>query len=156
VKQLLVPAAAAVAFGVGAVAAYAHTVGVDVTTYEGPRQCIKQSAWTQHSSAPLDSAADVRSTDNQPEVFPCGPEKYKPAGHLGVRREAFKWTGSSWALFNNSGWIYNGSSAFQIYHQRQWSSLPQGAGYYGTMGHGNVYDNGWKGGSVWSGDHYLP
>jgi hypothetical protein len=148
---------AAVVAGATAAAAYAHTVGNQPIVYSDSATCVRGAAWIQHSSsAVIDSAASVNAIGKWPNLG-CSGEKLFDPYHMYVRRQLYSWNGSSWVLCNDSGTVYNTSRTWWVAHQRQFGSAICGARYYGTQQTGHVYEYGvWKGGSVWSGYHWLP
>lgn len=151
----LISAAAALVAAGGA--AYGHTLLSYGLTYKDSDLCVFGSAHIQHGSAVIDSGADVMSVSHWPYLG-CSGEKAQDPYWIALRRQLYRWEGSSWVVCNDSGWVYNTTRTAQVYHQRTFQSAICGARYYGTLGSGYVYQNigGWSGGGAWSDYHWLP
>lgn len=142
-------------------AASAHTIGTSARSVQDGSPnwlCVYNSAWIQHGPA-IDSAADVKSVRNWPSPVGCNGNADKDPYNIALNRVLWVWTGSAWSICNDSGWVYNTTRTWQVYHQRQFGSYICGAyRYYGTMGSGYVWASvgGWRGTGVWSNYHLLP
>lgn len=149
--------AVAVGLAVTAGVAYGHTLHQYGTTFQDSDLCVRGSAHVQHGSAVIDSGADVQSVGHWPYLG-CSGEKAQDPYYIALRRQLYRWEGSSWQVCNDSGWVYNTFRTAQVYHQRTFASAICGPRYYGTMGSGFVFQNvgGWSGGGTWSGYHWLP
>lgn len=141
----------------GAEAISAHTLLSSGWTYTDGSLCVLGSAAAQHPPAGGYSGASVESYNNY-HWLGCSGNRDKPPGHLLVRRQWYKWNGSAWYVCNDSGNVRNATTTWTISHQRTFTTAICGSGWYGTQAYGVVYENvgGWRGGSVWSGAHYLP
>lgn len=89
---------------------------------------------------------------------PCQKNFSRSAGDIAVKYERYKWTSNGWRICTYTGWRNN---TYRTYYWSVYGAAPNryascGRGYYGTTGYGYVYNGGWKGGTEWSGYHYLP
>jgi hypothetical protein len=87
----------------------------------------------------------------------CFTEWTRPPGYIALLFQLYKWTGSQWAVCAGTSWFYNSTSAKKLAGFYNYGSSPWcGAGYYGTLSYGFVWNGAWHGGPLWSGYHYLP
>ena len=89
----------------------------------------------------------------------CALRFNRPAGYLAAQWQLWKWRGDlgQWVTCNYSGWQYNGSTSHHFSISKTFASYNVcNAAYYGIMGGGYVYNNGWYGGWLWTGYHWLP
>jgi hypothetical protein len=86
----------------------------------------------------------------------CLTAKAMPAGYQYLRRQVFHWNGSEWRLCADSGDTFNSSPSSYRAISRDWTRMPCGGGWYGTIALGYAWHNGqWLGGDRWSGYHYF-
>jgi len=135
--------------------AMAHYVYEDVLVYASDADCTKVRSEISHGSGGGYSRTDV--TPKYLQHTPCYTEWTRPAGYIALQYQLYKWTGSQWAVCVGIPWHYNSTPAKKLTAFYNYGSSPLcGPGYYGTLSHGFVWNEGWHGGSLWSGYHYLP
>lgn len=78
---------------------------------------------------------------------------------MAVKYWFMKWDSAAnkwYACDYMSRFYYNSKTVHKVYVYWRRSSLKCGVGYYATIAKSYVYNNGWRGGSMWSPNHYLP
>jgi len=106
---------------------------------------ILQSRTELFSNGNLASGADLYPRNPKTQRF------YLPPGYMANATLLYHWSGSSWSLCGNSGWMYNPGTQFVHAPTIRWGVNPCGGGYYGTVSYGYHWNGGWKGGALWSG-----
>lgn len=136
-----------------------------VTVYDGPGLCVKGDAGIDHfqqGSFSGNLAYDGTIALSQG----CGAGLILPNGWAAARLDVYKWTGSNWAFCRGTNWQYGptgisggdvggpfGPSQILDYG----GSSSCGSGYYGTLAFAFAWDgSAWRGGSVWSGNEFVP
>lgn len=76
----------------------------------------------------------------------CDYHRTQPPGELRVRGVTSRWNGSQWVLCVDTGYIYNGSTAWSIVASRTMGTVADcGSGYYRQETTGQIYDSGaWR------------
>jgi hypothetical protein len=143
---------ALLAAGIAAPAAWAHLVYTSGLYTKDP---ICVGGTSAIAEGPPQATVDVYTQSADPLHSICLTARNTPAGYLAVKRQIWRWTGSTWKLCAGSGWIYNASSTSYMQSYHQWiGGMPCGAGTYNNLGYGQAFYNGiWRGGSRWSGNH---
>lgn len=123
--------------------------------------CTQVRSEISHGSGGGYSRSDVRAKqdlDTAAGKLNCFARLARPAGYLAVRYDLYRWSARSnkWYVCAQSSWHYNkkNSYSYAIATNHGTRTLC-GDGYYGTMSYGHQYNDGWKGGALWSGYHHL-
>ncbi|MQM26146.1 hypothetical protein GFD30_11270 [Glycomyces sp. NEAU-7082] len=159
-RSLITAAAGAMAFILlGASPAAAHYVYQEGHVYRTNDLCVHERSEISHGDGGGYSRVDVSSTTILAPggAFPCAHANHKPANNIAAKIQVLAWNGSAWYVCAETAWVYNDHTTWQLIIESRMLGLPWcGTGWYGTMGHGYVWNNAWYGGTMWSGNHWLP
>lgn len=90
---------------------------------------------------------------------PIGVWRSRPPGYLALRLYVWKYNSGNEFVCRNTSWLYNSSATSRLGRSKFMGTRYNtacGRGYYGTVAHGYVYNDGrWQGGYMWSGWKYL-
>ena len=149
---------------VGSQIAYAHYVYNDGYTYETTTlPCVWNYSEISHGSGYGYAKSKVSSSKalDLPDPLPdlhCHVAFDRPAHHIRAKVQVVHLPPgqTTWELCYNPAFSYNQSTTFtftssKTFSQSNWC----GAGTYGTWAFGEVKNNGWYGGELWSGTHTL-
>jgi hypothetical protein len=162
-RSLITAAAGAMAFVLlGATPAAAHYVYQEGHLYRTNDLCVHERSEISHGDGGGYSRVDTSATTYVAPggTFPCALALAKPPGHIASKVVVMAWNGSAWYVCAESSWLYNDYVGWQLILESWMHGHPWcGDGWYGTMGHGYVWNpatKDWKGGQLWSGHHWLP
>lgn len=162
-RSLITVAAGAMAFVLlAATPAAAHYVYQEGHVYRTNDLCVHERSEISHGDGGGYSRVDVSSTTYAAPggTFPCALALEKPTNQIAAKIVVMAWNGSAWYVCAETAWLYNDYVGWQLIVYSRMIGHPWcGDGWYGTMGHGYVWNpptRDWKGGTMWSGNHWLP
>lgn len=145
-----------------AVPATADTVYEHADVYASTAECTEARDEVSHGSGggyiKVDTmSVAVFSTIAGGNMY-CYSQFDRPAGYIATAMSFWKWTGAEWAVCTSmADYYYNPTKTWiTTLDWNNGTQPPCGNGYYGTMGDHYVLNEDWKGGSLWSGYHWLP
>lgn len=88
----------------------------------------------------------------------CGNTTARPAGYIKAYNRLLLWNGSAWGGCRTSNTVYNTTNTYSLVTATNYgSTTPCGNGTYVNEAFGYVNLTGtWQGGSLRSGNHFLP
>ncbi len=106
------------------------------------------------------ASGGVRSlVANNGSYCPIGVWSSRPPGYLAVRLVVWKYNSGREFVCKSTVYTYNPTSTSRLSRTTSMGKRYDtacGPGYYGTVAHGYVFNDGrWQGGSMWSGWKYL-
>jgi hypothetical protein len=151
----LVAALTAVSVVVGALAgtASAHALQNVGAVYDNGSQCVRNHTFQDHS---FNAVIVTSLTDHSFWFFPpqnCTYSNPKPDGYLAAMWTSYKWgfNANAWLVCGTQGYEFGGGESLHVGR----GTTGCGAGWYGVMGAAYVYNDGWRGGSLWTGYEWL-
>lgn len=122
-----------------------------------PNDCVWDHAYLDHGWGAGYVYSRVRVDGNgTPPVF-CGYEWDAAPGHLEISLQLIYWDGGGWIGCDWSGYFYNDTWDHDMEIRYLYPGEPWcGPGDYANKTWGYHLTGDWRGGSTWSGPHYLP
>jgi hypothetical protein len=106
------------------------------------------------------ASGGVRSlVANNGSYCPVGVWSSRPPGYLTVRLIVWKYNSGDQFICKSTSYVYNTRHTSRVSKKKSMGERYHtacGRGYYGTVSHGYVFNEGrWQGGFMWSGWKYL-
>ena len=136
--------------------ALAHAVSDSGWTYTSPSNCTFNMSEVSDGAGGGQFYTEVWSDFGTP--VGCAMGNVRQAGQLRLGYDLLRWDPSwGWTVCNFNGWYHNAAPSLSLtLDSGAYAFAPCGSGWYGVSGLGYVNVNGtWRGGSMWSWDHYL-
>lgn len=127
----------------------------------GPGACLRTRAEATGSDVQgpyFAFTATAEAGDDRYGSCDTSPVHDEPPGWLAARQDVYRWDGSAWSVCFSSGWTFSDADVEAWGQTSGGGPAPCGAGWYGTMAFGAVYDGAaWQGTDrgVWSGYVWL-
>lgn len=160
-KRWLIPLAVVTVMSVVVAGpAAAHYIYDKRTTFGSDTNCTGGRGEVSHGPGGGYAKADTYSWYAQWTPYgnlDCGRDWARPEGYIISAYHYYKWYPeyNNWYVCTYTDWISNNVPTHQWYVWGSWTSPPCGTGYYATQAHGQVWNNAWFGGAVWSGYHLF-
>ncbi len=137
--------------------AWAHTVSNSAYPYRSAADCHYGESLIDHGTQNRGFSYNLRRSLQGGSASQCSAQFLRPAGSLRISTVVEKQLpNQTWATCFESSVAYNGGQAWELAQAYQGFVTACGAGNYRVRARGAHYFQGeWRGGAVFSGQHYL-
>jgi hypothetical protein len=133
--------------------ASAHYVYASGTMWQDSYECVNGRSEVSHGNGNGYSRSDIRAYVTAQGIH-CRDQFYRPPGYLRVRQIFLAQLAPGWAYCRDTGNIYNtGNNSYLIVGRTH--SGKCGTTNYQTESVMHELNGSWKGGTMWSGLHWL-
>ncbi|MEU7005052.1 hypothetical protein [Nonomuraea sp. NPDC046570] len=155
-RRLLIPLFLAISMMLGTAVPALAGPQVSGHVYRSDTACTwaRSGLYTYYIKSESEVAADWR-LEISPYPVDCLEERTVGANYLAVKSTAMVWNGSSWDFCAGTDWAYNPYVLHAYTIVTDYGNACGRNKYYQNVSDSYVYNDGWKGGYLWSGYIYY-
>jgi hypothetical protein len=140
--------------GVQPLSASAHYVYQSGYMYQDSWECVWGRSEVSHGTGNGFSRSDIQVEVDGPNGADCVDTLYRPVNYIRVRQIYLAQLTPGWAYCRDTGNLYNTTNTFLMTVKRTHSGKC-GTTNYQTESIMHELNGSWKGGTIWSGTHWL-